>query len=191
MVVLKPNEVSRLWEVRADQKNDQPLTLPLIAVSRDPSVSIKVSTKRNLSFDGLKLDGTKMKTLQLNAIPINIAYQIDIYTQKYEEGDEYLRNFIFNLVNHPKMTVTLPYNDTNIEHSCNLLLDQTATDNSDVSEKLFPDEFTRWTLRVTVEGAYLFSIPVQDNAKIVGAALDLVDPEIPHEDYEEIELEND
>lgn len=188
MHVLKPNQVSRLWETRADEKNDEPLTLPLVAISRDPSVSLKVSTKRNLSCDGLKLDGTKLRTLQLNAIPIQISYNIDIYTQRYDEGDEYLRNFIFNIVNHPKMKISIPYNDVNIEHVCTLLLDNTVTDNSDVSEKLFADQFTRWTLHVSVESAYLFSVPVQENAQVVGAALDLVDEDIPYEDYEGVDL---
>lgn len=189
--VLKPNEVSRLWEVRADEKNDEPLTLPLIAISRDPNISLKVSTKRNLSFDGLKLDGTKLRTLQLNAIPITINYQIDIYTQRYEEGDEYLRNFIFNIINHPKMKICIPYNDTNIEHVCTLLLDSNVTDNSDIAEKVFADQFTRWSLRVSIESAYLFSVPVQENATIVGATLSLVNPEIPNEDVEGIDINNE
>lgn len=173
LVVLKPNEVSRLWQVRADQKNDEPLTLPLIAISRDPNINISVSTKRNLTFDGLKLDGTKMQTIQLGAIPVDINYQIDIYTKKYEEGDEYMRNLIFNFVNYPKMKVLLPYNGANIEHVCYTRLSPNVTDNSDVSEKLFPDQFTRWSLQISVHDAYLFSIPTKENARLVGVDLEL------------------
>jgi hypothetical protein len=127
----------------ADQKDDEPLTLPLIAISRDPNLNISVSTKRNLTFDGKKLDGSSLQSIQLDAIPIDLNYQIDIYTQKYDEGDEYLRNFIFNFVNYPQMKVLLPYNGSNIEHVCYIRLSNTATDNSDVSEKLFADQFTR------------------------------------------------
>ena len=174
MMVLKPNEVSRLWQVRADQKNDQPLTLPLISISRDPSVNIDVATKRNLTCDGLNIGKGEQSAIQLDAIPIAITYQIDIYTQKYEEGDEYLRNFIFNFVNHPKMKILLPYNGANIEHVCYTRLVNTATDNSDVSEKLFPDQFTRWSIQVEVHDAYLFSIPTQEYGKVVAADIELV-----------------
>ena len=178
MVILKPNEVSRLWQVRADQKNDQPLTLPLIAISRDPTVNMDISTKRSLTCDGASIGKTDTTSFQLDAIPIGITYQIDIYTQKYEEGDEYLRNFIFNFVNHPKMKVILPYNGANIEHVCYTRLTSSATDNSDVSEKLFPDQFTRWTIQLEVHDAFLFSIPVKEFGRIVGAELELHDSEV-------------
>lgn len=190
MVVLKPNEVSRLWQTRADQENDEPLTLPLIAISREPSVSLKVSTKRPLTFDGKQLDGTPMNTIQLNAVPMMLSYQIDIYTQSYAEGDEYLRNFIFNIINHNECSVVLPYNDTDVEHVFHIELDPNVTDNSDVAEKLFPDQFTRWSLKINVTDAYMWSIPVQRNARIVGAVLDLQDPEIPNDDYEGLNLNN-
>ena len=173
VMVLKPNEVSRLWQTKADQENDKPLTLPLIAISREPSVNMSVSTRRNLTCDGVKLDGTPLKSLQLDAIPISINYQIDIYTKRYDEGDEYLRNFIFNFVNHPQMTVELPYNGANIEHICYTRLNNTVTDNSDVSEKLYFDEFTRWSLQVEIHDAYLFSVPVKDNAKIVAVDFEM------------------
>lgn len=187
MVILKPNEVGRLFQVRADQKNDQPLTLPLISISRDPTINMDISTKRNLTFDGLKVGSDIKESVQLGAIPIGITYQIDIYTQRYEEGDEYLRNFIFNFVNHPKMKILIPYNGSNIEHVCYTRLNTSATDNSDVSEKLFPDEFTRWTLQVEIHDAYLFSVPVKENAKVVGAELELTDPVVYKKQDKKIE----
>ena len=193
MVILKPNEVTRLWQVRADQKDDQPLTLPLIAISRDPTLNIDISTKRSLTCDGLNIGTNGEGAIQLNAIPIAITYQLDIYTQKYEEGDEYLRNFIFNFVNHPKMKILIPYNGANIEHVCNLRLVNSATDNSDVAEKLFPDQFTRWTLQLEVHDAYLFSVPVNDYKEIVGAELHLVNKlsdKITDINYESIDVDH-
>ena len=186
MVVLKPNEVSRLWEVRADQKNDEPLTLPLIAVSRDPTINITVSTKRSLTCDGLVVGKNSKSTIQLDAIPLEINYQIDIYTQRYEEGDEYLRNFIFNFVNMPKMKILIPYNGSNIEHICYARLNPNAQDNSDVPEKKFPDQFTRWSLQLSIQDAYLFSVPVKEYGKIAGADLILVNK---LRDGEKVELQ--
>lgn len=175
MVVLKPNEVSRLWQVRADQKNDEPLKLPLIAISRDPTLNVDVTTKRPLTCDGLVVAKDMQRSVKLDAIPILINYQIDIYTRRYDEGDEYVRNFIFNFVNHPKMKILIPYNGSNIEHICYTRLNSSVTDNSDVSEKLFPDQFTRWTIQVEIHDAYLFSVPVEEVGIIGGAELELVD----------------
>ena len=171
--ILKPNEVSRLWQIKANENNDKPLTLPLIAISRDPSVSIDIPGRRNLSCSGVNLDGSEMATLQLNAIPINISYQVDIYTDSYENGDTYLREVIFNIVNHPKMKVLIPYNGTNIKHVAYLWLESDITDNSDIPEKKFPDQFTRWTIRVSVHDAFLFGVPLKPNAKIIGVELDV------------------
>lgn len=186
MVILKPNEVSRLWQVRADQKNDQPLTLPLIAISREPSLNVDITTKRSLTCDGVGIGKNDKASFQLDAIPIAITYQIDIYTQKYEEGDEYLRNFIFNFINYPKMTVNLPYNGANIEHVCYTRLVNNVTDNSDVSEKLFPDQFTRWSIQIEVHDAFLFSIPVKEFGKIIGAQLELKDSKVKQPEVVEL-----
>ena len=189
--VLKPNEVTRLFQLQAEDKNDEPLTLPLIAISRDPSINISVATRRSLTCDGLKLDGTRLATVQLEAIPLEIHYQVDIYTQKYEEGDEYLRQFIYGFVNYPKMKVEIPYNGAKIEHVCYLRLANTVTDNSDVAEKLFPDEFTRWTLQLTLNDAYLFSVPVNENGRIIGADLEMVDSNNLESEIEVILTEQD
>lgn len=173
--ILKPNEVKRLFEVKAEDNNDKPLTLPLISIARDPSVGLDVAHKRSLSCDGLRLDGNDKTTVQLDAIPININYQIDIYTQKFDEGDEYLRNFIFNIVNHPKLTISIPYNDINIQHYAYLKLQPELTDNSDIAERFFPDQFTRWSIRIAITDAFLFSVPVRTNKQLIGVELKVRD----------------
>lgn len=161
--VLKPDETTRLFQMRLDMNNDKPITLPLISLSRDPNINLDLVNKRNITFDGVHVASTEDKTMQLNAIPITINYQLDIYTRHYVEGDEYLRNFIFKLINNPKLSIVIPYNDAQIEHVCYVKLVPSITDNSDISEKLFPDQFTRWTLQLVIQDAYLFSVPVRTN----------------------------
>lgn len=174
VMILKPNEVSRLWEIQADTKDDKPLTLPLIAISRDSNVNVDIPNKRSLSADGARIGNTEDKIIKLDAIPITINYQIDIYTQHYDEGDEYLREFIFKLVNEPKMKILIPYNGSQIEHVCYVRLDSNVVDNSDVPEKKFPDQFTRWSLQIHIEDAYLFSVPLKSVGKLAGAELVVV-----------------
>ena len=173
--ILKPNESKRLFELLADKGDDQPITFPVIAISRDPSIGLDITGRRALSCSGVELDGSKDNTLVLNAIPMNIAYQIDIYTKKYEDGDTYIRQLLFNLVNYPKMTVLIPYNNVNVKHVANLWVEPEITDNSDIAEKLFADQFTRWTIRVTVHDAFFFSVPVQENYKLAGVELEVKD----------------
>lgn len=167
--VLSPDEVTRLFEIKADESNDEPLVLPFVALSRDRNINIDIAHKTSMSFDGLHVKSNLQKTLQLNAVPISINYQLDIYTRSYEEGDEYLRNFIFFLINYPKLTINIPYNDSNIEYECYINLLNSVSDNSDIAERLFPGQFTRWTLNLSISKAYLFSVPINRNYSIDGS----------------------
>lgn len=160
MVILKPNETLRLFQTVADQTGDKPLTLPLIALSRDSDIEVFHTNKKPLSFSGSIIEANSKKVQMLNGIPIQVNYQLDIYTKGYAEGDEYLRNFIFNFVNNPRLTVTIPYNNVNFKHNANVRINSTVTDTSDIPQRLFPGQFTRWTIKLNVDDCYLFSIPV-------------------------------
>lgn len=164
--VLKPDEVARLFQIKADENNDKPLKLPLVAISRDKSVEILNTGKKGLSYQGMTLESSEAGKMHLNAIPIKLTYQIDIYTKKYDEGDEYLRNFIFNFINYPRMQVVVPYNGANIVHDANLKLQEIVEDNSDVPQRLFVGEFTRWTLVVDIDDAKLWGAPVMEYVEI-------------------------
>lgn len=171
--VLKPDETKRLFSIEADEKNDKPLTLPLIALSRSNTVSLKQKTMTPMSFDGLMLDSDSKHTLQLNGIPIYLSYQLDIYTRRYDEGDELLREFVFKLINNPQIVIELPYNNQKFKHVATIEMQTDIEDTSDISERLFPGQFTRWTLRFDIDGAYLFSLPYVDNVHIDGYELEV------------------
>jgi hypothetical protein len=171
--VLKPDQTKRLFEMKADINQDKPLSLPIIALSRDTSVQVDCTVKRSFTFNGYPINQTEKQTLHLDAIPITVNYQIDIFTQKYEEGDEYLRNFIFQIINNPSFKVSIPYNNANLEHIANIGLMSTVTDNSDIPEKLFADQFTRWTIELELRDGYLFSVPANANWVVDNASLDV------------------
>lgn len=175
MVFLKPNETLRLFQTVADQTNDKPITLPLIALSRDSEVEILQTNKKPLSFSGTILDANTKNVQMLNGIPIEVGYQLDIYTKGYAEGDEYLRNFIFNFVNHPKLLVTIPYNKVNFQHTANVRISSTVTDTSDIPQRLFSGQFTRWTIRLNVDDCYIFSIPVNTTPSIELGVVEIVE----------------
>lgn len=166
MRILKPEESLRLFQLSADLENDKPVTLPLISLSRDTNIAINYTHKKPMSFDGLMVRATTKQSQQINAIPIVINYQIDIYTKKLSTADEYVRNFVFNIVNHPKLTIEIPYNGINYLHECNIRLVSPLQDNSDIPQRLFSGQFTRWTISLTIDDAYLFSAPVEMNVGV-------------------------
>lgn len=162
--ILKPEESSRFFEIKLDQTKDKPLKLPLISISRDRNVEILNTQKQPKTFEGFNQSTNKKINIPANIIPINIGYQIDIYTKGMIEADEYLRNFIFNFINYPRLKINIPYQGMNVQHVADIHLDSTIADNSDIKEHLFADAFVRFTLKINLEGAYLFSFPKHDMA---------------------------
>lgn len=157
--IIKPEEATRLFEMVVDENKDQPLSLPLISISRDRNIEIINTQKQIKTFQGFNQSDKESINIPANVIPINVGYQIDIYTKGMIEADEYIRNFVFNLINYPRMRINIPYNNLNVEHVVDLHLDSNIADNSDIKEHLFSDEFVRFTLKINLEGAYLFSLP--------------------------------
>ena len=183
ITVLKPEETTRLFKMTADEANDKPIKLPLIALSRKTKVSVLNTNKRPLSYDGMKIkaydkDGNfvpQTSMLKLNAIPMQLEYQLDIYTAHMAEADEYMRNFVFNFVNYPNVKIEIPYNDCKLVHESTIYLDEDVEDNSDIPQRLVPGQFTRYTLSLTIDNAYLFSAAIKENILISSIELQTAD----------------
>lgn len=183
--VLKPDEVTRLIKTMADDSGDKAVKLPVIALSRSKDIQIRSNIKQLKSFDGLRLEFTDdqgpdttglrgkeyyeavkkipTSTALFNVIPILLNYQMDIYTKTYEEGDEYVRNFLFKLINNPKLIIDIPYNNATLKHTANIRVLDTVSDTTDISEHLFAGQFTRWTIQLEIQDAFLFNIPYKEN----------------------------
>lgn len=176
LTLLKPEETSRLFQMRADQKDDKPLTLPLIAISREPEIEILNTQRQPKSYDGMKIKAYDDKgkeirfdsTFKLSAIPIKIGYQIDIYTRNLEEADEYAREFTFRLINKPAIEVTIPYNNVKLVHQSSIQQKNIIRDNSDIPERHFVTQFTKFTIEITIDDAYYFSVEDKRNLAVEG-----------------------
>jgi hypothetical protein len=55
--------------------------------------------------------------------------------------DEYVRNFLFKLINNPVLKVKIPYNGAEIEHIANIRVLSNVSDTSDISERIFVGQF--------------------------------------------------
>jgi hypothetical protein len=183
--VLSPDESNRLVQLTADDSNDKPLKLPLIAISRNKDIELESAIKQNKSFDGLIIskNETNATTVHLNVIPIKTTYQIDIYTKKRIEADEYVRQYLFKLINNPQIIIEIPYPHKEnhvIRHTANLRVLNTVSDTSDISTHIFHGQFYKWTIQLELQDGFLFSIPQKGGWKIIGievtAADKIVDP---------------
>lgn len=164
--VLKPNEVKRLFSLSAEDTKDAPMTLPFVALSRNNDLEIETNVKTPKSYAGLKLRQTEAETMLLNAIPVRPQYQLDIYTKTAEEGDEYLRQYLFKLINNPVIKIVIPYNGVEVEQIANIRVLNTVSDTSELSERLFSGQFNRWTLQLEIQDAFLYDVPYRKNWKL-------------------------
>lgn len=174
--VLKPSETKRFFELSADDYKDRPLTLPCIALSRNNDIELGINIKTPKSYAGLKLNQNPTETLMLNAIPIKVQYQLDIYTKTDEEGDEYLRQYLFKLINNPVIKIVIPYNGVNMEQIANIRVLNTISDTSEMSERLFPGQFVRWTIQLEIQDAFLYDVPYRKNWQLYISEDEILDP---------------
>lgn len=163
--VISSSDVSQLFATTADQQNDNGVELPLIAITRS-GFSISNTNRTDFSINGLTLEVNRQRSEWLNAIPINLRYQIDVYSRYMEQADEIIRNMIFNIVNFPRLTISLPYYDQDIKQTSSIHLDEQVQDNSTIPERLIYGQFTRLTLNIDILDAYLYDLRIGDNKKI-------------------------
>jgi hypothetical protein len=169
------NETRRMFEVMADNNNDKPIQLPLITISRSGGYTVQSKYKQPRSYMGHTVARNITEGAKLNAIPIGITYQLDIYTRYLEEADEYARNIVFNIINYPKLEIEIPYENMGITHVANIRLTTEVEDNSDIQERLIPGQFTRFTIGFDIDDAYLFDVRIRDNLSIVSYDADVKD----------------
>ena len=174
--ILKPDETKRLFETLADDSKDKNVKLPMIALSRNNDIELLLNKKSPRSYDGLKIKQTEDETAQLNVIPVKLQYQMDIYTKTYKESDEYLRQYLFKLINNPVIKISIPQNGDYIEQIANIRILSTISDTSDIPQRLFPGQFTRWTIQMEIQDAFLYDIPYRRNWKIFVDEDELYDP---------------
>ena len=115
-------------------------------------------------FFGVERRGAPvMAFTRIDDKPIDIRYQLDIYCRYLKEADALSRSLIFNIINHPTLEVVIPYNNINLTHNANIRITADVEDNSGIPERLVPGQFTRLTLTLTLDDAYLWDARPRDN----------------------------
>ena len=63
----------------------------------------------------------------------------------------------------------------------------TISDTSDITERLFPGQFTRWTIQLEIQDAFLYDIPYRRNWKLYV----IEDELLPLDEYSTFEVVED
>lgn len=172
--VYGPEQTRQLFQILADTKRDKPIELPIITIVRPSGYTIVNPNKKPLSFDGLYVNNNEKDTthaLQLNAIPIQLEYQLNVYTRKYQEADAYMRELVFNLINYPKLQITIPYHGSDIVHNCSIEINPSVEDTSSMSERLDIGQISRLSLSFSILDAYLWDTRLKPYITIDGGLL--------------------
>lgn len=139
----------------AQLENDD-VTFPLISINRTNwsvrDSDINWAQSRTGIADHINDNNT---VSVMRAIPIQMSYQLDIYTVDRITNDEIYRELIFYFLKHPTLEVEIPYTLDN-KHVFNLVMDSDITDNSDTVEHINKGVLYRYTSTWNVTDAYLF-----------------------------------
>ena len=65
-------------------------------------------------------------------------------------------------IKYPKLDIIIPYHNDQYIHHSNIRLSGNVDDNSSIPERLIPGQFTRLTLPIIIDDAYLFDIAYND-----------------------------
>lgn len=185
--VLKPDDTKRLMELKADDSKDKQLRLPFIALSRNNEIELLLNVKNPRSFDGLTLNKTEEKTLQMNVIPVKLQYQLDIFAKTQIEAEQYVREYLFKLINNPVIKIVIPYNGQEVPQIANIKVLSNVADTSDIPQRLFVGQFTRWTIQLEILDAFLYNLPYRQNWKIFIDEDELLDSKL----YSTLEVAKD
>lgn len=167
--VLSPDDLSRLYEIEAWENGDKPVTLPMITVSRNTDVTMELPTWTPSSRYGYTMATNEDKWIKFRNITIKLDYQIDIYTKKAIEADALLTELVYKLMLDNQVVVHIKnWENLDLKHVSTITLDSTLRDTSDISERLFPGQFTRWTINASINDAHLFSTPYKNLWSIEG-----------------------
>lgn len=163
-----PDDTKRLFETIADETNDSPIQLPILCLRRNGGYTILNINKKPLTYDGAFIARDDDVSTQIDAVPVMINYQLDVYAKFLQEADSYARNLVFNIINYPTLKIDIPYGEKSyFSHYANIRVASDIQDNSAIPERMVPGLFTRLTLSLNIDDAYLWDIRTKSNSVIL------------------------
>lgn len=136
--------------------NEDNIEMPLISLTRT-GWQLADNKPQMMKFDGALAgyDRRDNSLKRVQAIPIRIGYQLDVWTKTRKENDNILRELIFYYSTHPTLIVNIEYG-LDITHDFNIFFDADIEDNSDIVEHRNRGEYFRQTVSIYTDDAYLW-----------------------------------
>ena len=162
------DDTTTLFTTTADKSPTDTIKFPLIALSRSGDMTIKNTNKRTASHKGMAFvknhETGLMETMTF--VEVSFTYQLDVYTRKRVENDDYIRELIFYFINNPKLKLDIPYNSSQRTLVSNVFLQPSVPDNSNVPEHLITGEYFRQSLSLSIPDAKLINYVTKDMVEL-------------------------
>lgn len=162
--IIQITNSENVFNIIGDLQNDT-IKFPLISLIRT-GWQIEDYSQEFMNNSGglvgyLKDDeGKRTRQVRLQAIPIQINYQLDIWTQNRVDNDIIAREFIWFYKQNPQLRVKIPHG-LNITHPFNIGIENEIVDNSDIAEHTSRGRYYRQTLGLyTDKDAFLWKSSV-------------------------------
>lgn len=173
-----------VFEIIGDVSNDE-IKFPLISLVRTgwsisdekPEMMTKAGALKDVKI-GDK-DG-KLKQIRLQAIPISINYQIDVWTRTRIDNDAVTRELVWYYTLNPQLLVEIPHG-LNMTHPFNIFFESEIEDNSDIVEHINRGQYFRQTLGLYINDAYLWRSSVKNVTTVESVGFEIYTGEIPEE----------
>lgn len=161
--------VDNVFNIIGDLSDDK-INMPLISLQRN-GWSLASKKPQYMIWSGYPVkedydnDGKIDKISRIQAIPITINYQLDVWTRDRITNDAIMREIIFYYTQRPTLLVKIPYG-LNYVHDFNIFFDNDIEDNSDIVEHVNRGQFFRQTVGVYTDDAYLWKSRIRKPATI-------------------------
>lgn len=122
----------------------------------------------------------KLKQIRLQALPITINYQLDVWTRTRIDNDALTRDLIWYYTLNPQLLVDIPHG-LNIKHVFNVFFENDIEDNSDIVEHQNRGQFFRQTLGLYVDDAYLWRSSVKNITTVNETKFEIYEGNLPED----------
>lgn len=171
-----------VFNIIGDLENDT-IQFPLISLTRVgwslSDQKPEMMTKAGM-LDSIKqgVEDEKLKQIRLQALPITINYQLDVWTRTRIDNDALTRDLIWYYTLNPQLLVDIPHG-LDIQHVFNVFFENDVEDNSDIVEHQNRGQFFRQTLGLYVDDAYLWRSSVKNITTINETKFEIYDGDLP------------
>lgn len=159
--VLSNQEINIITAEKAFSKSmesgDSP-QLPAVSLYRDKFTLTK--DVRNMpTYRTGRVEASEDNVVyRTQSLPITINYQIDVWTRKREQNDEFVRDLIWFFTLYPEHKITLKYAGFERVVKFNTFLEEDIVNNSQINDFEDKGQFYRSTLGLYVDEAQLFKV---------------------------------